>query len=194
MVSTMVRWFTIFESDAIVYICTYYHSTNRTQNIYYRHCSELLLPRCINLLIGGAKHSLIPVVCVLSDIYYCNLASISDASRPGLTPSIWRQLYNCMYKDHAKRAFAGKVRHFVVLLLDWRKISVIVFPLYTSLCSVGCRHMRLPQQPITNRYTNFSLLIIYIWVEICAKVYKIFKPQYNCAIAIYLYIKIRFNA
>ena len=84
MVSTMERWFTIFESDAIVYICTYYHSTNRTQNIYYRHCSELLLPRCINLLIGGAKHSLIPVVCVLSDIYYCNLALWSPLWCDGL--------------------------------------------------------------------------------------------------------------
>ena len=47
-----VRWFIMLESDAIVYICTC-DSSNRTQNIYCRYCSELLLPRC-------TKHSLIP--------------------------------------------------------------------------------------------------------------------------------------
>ena len=40
----------MFESDAFVYICTYYDSANRTQDIYR---SELLLPRCINLIIIG---------------------------------------------------------------------------------------------------------------------------------------------
>ena len=75
----------MFEYVAIVYISTYYDSANQTQNIYGRHCSELLLARCINLIIGDTKHSLIPFVCILSvvsDIFYFNLASVLDASRP----------------------------------------------------------------------------------------------------------------
>ena len=45
-----VRWF-MSESDTIVYTCIYYDIANRIQNIYCRHCSELLLLRCINLII-----------------------------------------------------------------------------------------------------------------------------------------------
>ena len=37
---------------------------------------------CINLIFGDTRHSLIHVVCVLSDIFYFNLASTSDVSRP----------------------------------------------------------------------------------------------------------------
>ena len=61
----------MFESDAIVYICTYYDSANRTENIYCRHCSGLLLPLCINVTFGDTKYSLIPFVCVLPDICIC---------------------------------------------------------------------------------------------------------------------------
>ena len=68
-----VRWF-MSESDTIVYICIYYDIANRIQHIYCTHCSKLLLLRCINLIIGDTKHSLIPSVCVLSDIFYVNLA------------------------------------------------------------------------------------------------------------------------
>ena len=73
----------MFESDAIIYICTYYDNANPTQNIYCGHCNEfeLLLPRCMYKF-GDTRHSLIHVVCVLSDIFYFNLASISDVSRP----------------------------------------------------------------------------------------------------------------
>ena len=72
----------MLEADAIVYICTYYDSSSRTQNIYCRHCRELLLPRC-------TKHSLIPFVCVLSDIFYLNFASVlEDVSRPVMINNI----------------------------------------------------------------------------------------------------------
>ena len=62
----------MFESDAIVY------SVNRRTR---RHWSELLLPRCINVIIGDVKRSLISSVYVLSDIFYFDLASASDSSR-----------------------------------------------------------------------------------------------------------------
>ena len=53
---------------SVVVSCTY-DSANRIQNIYCRHCSELLLPRYIRVTIRDTKHSLIPFVCVLSDIF-----------------------------------------------------------------------------------------------------------------------------
>ena len=75
-----------YATYAIVYICTYYDSANRTQNIYCRHCSELLLPRCINVTIRDTKHSLIPLVCVLSDIF--TLISIRFRRFP-VSQEIW---------------------------------------------------------------------------------------------------------
>ena len=66
MVSKHAFWY--------LYLPDYYYSANRIQNIYCIHCSELLLLRCINLIIGDTKHLLIPSVYVLSDIFYVNLA------------------------------------------------------------------------------------------------------------------------
>ena len=67
-----------YATDAIVYICTYYDSANRTQNIYCRHCSELLLPRC-----SQRYKTFINPSCLRPFRYlYFNLASVSDASRP----------------------------------------------------------------------------------------------------------------
>ena len=76
----------MFESDAIVYICTYYDSANQTRNNIFMAdiAAKVPLPRCINVIIGTlhTQHSLIPFVCVFSDMFYFNLESVSDASRP----------------------------------------------------------------------------------------------------------------
>ena len=59
-----VRWFIMFEFDAIVYICTYCDPDSKYLLHANINCSVLLLPRCMNIIIGGIKHSLISSVCV----------------------------------------------------------------------------------------------------------------------------------
>ena len=66
-----VRCFVMFESYAIVYICTY-DSSNRTKKYLLQTLQRITaaaLHKCNYVIIGDTKHSLIPFVCILSDIF-----------------------------------------------------------------------------------------------------------------------------
>ena len=73
----------MFGPDAIVHICTYYDSANRTQKILIAYIAANYCCRAVKILTtGDTKHSLNPFVSNFSDIFYFNLASVSDSSRP----------------------------------------------------------------------------------------------------------------